>query len=131
VNIKHIAVAVSAALETATGIALIGVPSLVIRLLIGAQLSGAGIAVGRVCGIGLLSLGLATWPRKSSATASGTIALFVYNLLTSVYLGYLGGSGDFAGILLWPACFLHGLLMLVLAGPAYRVLRTRQPDDHS
>ena len=131
VNIKHIAVATSGALEIATGIALIANPSFVILLLFGAQLSGSGIAVGRLCGIGLLSLGLATWPRKSGATAPATIALFVYNLLSSVYLGYLGASGDFAGVLLWPACFFHGLLMLLLADPAYRVLRSRQPDDHS
>ena len=129
-NMKQFAVAISAALETATGIALIATPDLVIRLLIGAQTSGAGIAVGRVCGIGLLSLGIATWPRKKGATATAMIALFVYNLLVSMYLGYLGGSGDFAGLLLWPACILHGLIMLVLAAPAYMALRSGSAAYH-
>jgi len=131
VTIKHIAVTASAALEAATGLALIASPGFVIRLLIGAQLSGAGVAVGRLGGMGLLSLGLASWPSKSSPTAPATTALFIYNLLSSVYLGYLGGSGDFAGILLWPACFLHGLLMLLLAAPAYKALRSGQPGDRS
>jgi hypothetical protein len=131
VDTKRLTVAASAAIEAATGIALILTPGLVARLLIGAQLSSGGLAVGRVCGIGLLSLGLATWPRDRVETASATVALFVYNLLTSVYLGYLGGSGDFTGLLLWPACVAHALLMILLAGPTYRVLSSRRSDEHS
>ena len=130
-NIRHIAVTTSAALEAATGVALIANPSFVVALLIGAQLSGAGIAVGRVGGAGLLSLGIATWPGKSGAKASATIGLFVYNLLVSVYLCYLGARGDSAGVLLWPACLFHGLLMFLLAVPAFKVIRSEEPAGPS
>ena len=47
---------VSAAIEAATGVALIAVPDLVARVLLGTELSGSGIAVARVAGFGLLSL---------------------------------------------------------------------------
>lgn len=123
-NVERIAVTTSATLETATGIALIATPNFVIQLLIGAQSSGAGIAVGRVCGFALLSPGLATWPRQDGTTAWATVSPFAYNLLVSLYPGYLGGSGEFSGLLLWPACIVHCLLMLLLASPTHRVLRS-------
>ena len=56
--------AFAALAEAATGVALIVVPSLVARLLLGTGLSGVAIAVGRVAGISLLSLGIACWPGK-------------------------------------------------------------------
>ena len=50
----------AATLEAATGLALIVVPAVVARWLLGEELSGAcALAVGRVAGIGLFSLGLA------------------------------------------------------------------------
>ena len=58
----------SAVIEAATGAALIADPDLVVRLLIGTALSGGGIAVGRVCGFALLSLGLACWPSGAVVT---------------------------------------------------------------
>jgi hypothetical protein len=122
---KTLVPAASAALEMATGIALIASPAFVIQLLIGAQLSTGGVAVGRVCGIGLLALGLASLPRRNVETR-GTTALLVYNLLAFLYFGYLGGSGQFTGRLLWPACFIHGLFALLLAVSIYRDFRRQQ-----
>jgi len=122
VTTKLLAV-MGAGLEAATGVIVIADPGFVIRLLIGAHLSSGGIAVGRVCGMGLLSLGLACWPGRKTVTAQATAALFTYNLLSSVYIGYLGGSGEFAAYLLWPACFLHGFLAFLLAGLAYEAVR--------
>jgi hypothetical protein len=77
---------ISAAIEAATGAALIADPPLVVRLLVGADLSHGGIAIGRVCGFALLSLGLACWP-GAVVTAQAGAALFTYNLLTALYLG--------------------------------------------
>ena len=62
--------AFAALAEAATGVALIVVPSLVVRLLLGTELSGVAVAVGRVAGISLLSLGVACWPGKEP-TRSG------------------------------------------------------------
>lgn len=114
---------VAAAVEVTAGCALIASPTFVVRLLIGASLSSGGIAVGRVGGLGLLSLGLACWPRRGVATAQATSALLTYNLLSSLYIGYLSLFGGFFGYLLWPAFALHGLLALLLAGPTYEAVR--------
>lgn len=112
-------VKLSAAIEAATGVALIAVPGFVAQVLLGAGLSDSGIAVARVAGIGLLSLGLACWPSADAATRSAIRALFTYNLLAALYLGYLRIGGSFVSYLLWPACAVHGVLALLLANPAY------------
>jgi hypothetical protein len=114
---------IGAAVELTAGFALILDPNLVVRLLIGAGLSSGGVAVGRVGGFGLLSLGLACWPSGGVVTARATSALFTYNLLSSFYIAYLSVIGGFVGYLLWPACVLHASLALLLAHPAYVAVR--------
>ena len=61
----------SAAIEAATGLALIALPDLVARVLLGVGLSGGGIAVGRVAGFGLLALGLACRPGNEGCDSAG------------------------------------------------------------
>jgi hypothetical protein len=107
-------VLLDAGLETVTGVALIADPNYVSRVLLGVGLSSAGIAVGRVAGLGLLSLGLACWPSRAAAIAQITRALVTYNLLITLYLGYLGIGRGFTGYLLWPVVVLHALLTLLL-----------------
>jgi hypothetical protein len=111
---------ISAAIEAATGVALLAVPDFVARLLLGAELSGTGIAVARVAGFGLLSLAIGCWPSGNEASAQSVRALFVYNLLAGLYLGYLRVGGEFAGFLLLPASLVHILFALLLARPAYQ-----------
>ena len=113
----------AAGLEVTAGCALIVSPSLVVRLLIGAGLSSGGMAVGRVGGFGLLSLGMACWPGAEAVTAQATSALFTYNLLGALYIGYLSVVGGFVGYLLWPACALHAFLALLLVRPTYIAVR--------
>lgn len=105
----------SAAIEAATGVALIAAPDLVARVLLGAGLSDSGVAVARVAGFGLLALAIACWPGSDDATPQATRALFVYNLLAGLYLGYLRVAGGFAGLLLWPACALHVVFGVLFA----------------
>ena len=112
----------SGGLEAATGIALIVSPTLVARVLLGAELFDGGIAVGRVGGFALLSLAIACWPRID-ATTQTTQALVIYNLLTALYLGYLKVGGAFASYFLLPACLLHLVIALFLARPAYQSVR--------
>jgi len=118
-------VRLSSAIEVATGVALIGVPDLVARLLLGVGLSGSGIAVARLAGLGLLSLGLACWPGGEDAAPQATRALFIYNLLAALYLAYLRVGAGFVSYLLWPACVLHAVLALLMARPAYKGGSTR------
>ena len=119
-----ILVMLSSAIEALTGIALIAVPAVVGRLLLGVELPGSGLAVARVAGFGLLALGVACWPKGNRPADQSVRALFAYNLLAGLFLGYLGAGGDFSGYLLWPAALLHVILALLMARPA---LKTFQP----
>ncbi len=112
-------VMLSAAIEAATGIALIADPRLVAQVLLGTSLGAAGVAVGRVAGVALLSLAIACWPGTDRAAPHAIRALFTYNLLAALYLGYLRVGGGFASYLLWPAAVVHGVLALLLARPAF------------
>ena len=47
--------ATTAVIEAATGLALIAAPEFVVRLLLGAELAGAGVPLGRLTGVALLS----------------------------------------------------------------------------
>ncbi len=111
--------AFAALAEAATGVTLIVVPSLVARLLLGTELSGIGVAVGRVAGISLLSLGFACWPGKVP-THAPLCGMATYGLLVTFYLMYLGLRGEWVGPLLWPAVALHALLTLLLARAWFR-----------
>jgi len=115
--------AIAAVVEMTAGFALIANPSFVVHLLIGAPLSDGGIAIGRVGGFGLLSLGLACWPSGVVVSAQAALGLFTYNLLAALYIGSLGVVGGFAGYLLWPACVPHGVLAILLARPSYQAAR--------
>lgn len=108
---------VAAVIEAATGLALMIYPPLVTRLLLGDDVSGAGMALGRVAGFALLGLGLACWPRLDSASANTPAlrALLTYNLLATLYLAYLGIGGRLVGSLLWPAVVIHAVLTILLA----------------
>jgi hypothetical protein len=119
---------VAAAIEVATGVALIVYPQAVASLLLGADLAGAGIAVGRVAGIALLSLGLACWMSRQDANkAAALAAMLTYNLLVTAYLMYLRFGGELVGILLWPAIAIHAVLMLLFAYVWFNDQQPKQP----
>ena len=119
--------ALAAVLETVTGLALMIEPTVVARLLLGADVSGAGAAVGRVAGFALVSLGLACWPGRDLASRDvlAVRAMLTYNLLVTCYLIVLGIGGQFVGVLLWPAAVIHGLLTLLLAREWFKTQQTQ------
>src|SRR5207253_10082635 len=84
----------TAIIEAATGLALIGVPAIVVRLLLGAEISGASIPLGRVAGAALLALGVACWLARDdtqSRTARGlVVAMLMYNLVATAVLAFAG-----------------------------------------
>ena len=109
----------TAILEAATGLALISAPSLVARLLLGGDASGAGSSLGRLAGLALLSLGSACWPTKGQIELDPPRrAMLTYNALIAVFLLYLGITGERTGRLLWPAVVVHGVLTLLLCRKA-------------
>ncbi len=105
--------AFAAVVEAATGLALLSDPPVVAALLLGAEVSGAAIILGRCFGIALLALALACWP--SAASGSPTVrAMLTYNTLIALYLAFLGTIGHWHGLLLWPAVALHAAVALLL-----------------
>jgi len=94
--------------EAATGLALLIVPSLVGRLLLGRELVGVALPVARVAGIALIALGIACWPGTPRA------GMLIYGAAVALYLAYLGLTGGSTGILLWPAVVLHVILTALL-----------------
>jgi hypothetical protein len=97
--------------EAATGLALLIVPSLAGRLLLGQELAGVAIPVARVLGIALIALGIACWPGRTALCG-----MLTYSALATLYLLYLGIRGEWVGPLLWPAVVLHAVLTFLLAG---------------
>jgi hypothetical protein len=95
--------------ETATGLALLLVPSLVGHLLLGTELTGIAATVARVAGIALIGLGVACWPGPPR------LGMLVYGAAVTVFLAYVGVSGASSGLLLWPAVVLHAILTALLA----------------
>jgi len=119
---------VEAAIEAATGLALIIFPQAVSSLLLGADLAEAGIAVARVAGIALLSLGLVCWMSRQDANKTAALAAMLsYNLLVTAYLTYLGFGGELVGILLWPAIAIHAVLTLLVAYVWFNDQQPKQP----
>jgi hypothetical protein len=110
----------TAIIEAATGLALIIAPSLVGRLLFGAEFTGVANPAARVTGIALLALGVACWPGSTALCG-----MLTYSALVTLYLLYLALRGEWVGPLLWPVVLLHGILTVLLARAWFQ---SRKPD---
>lgn len=98
----------AAAAEAATGMALLIVPALVGRVLLGEELTGVAIPVARVAGIALIALCVACWPGPPR------VGMLAYVAVVMMYLAYLGFTGGSTGVLLWPAVVAHVILTALL-----------------
>jgi hypothetical protein len=109
---------VCAVLETGTGLALLTLPRLVLRVLLGVEPAGAGVSASRLCGLGLLCLGLACWPewkpRPHHPDRRAIRALLVFHASASAYLAVLMALDGYHGIALGPAIVLHAVLAALL-----------------
>ena len=94
------------------GLTLLVYPPIAIRLLLGADISGAGYVVSRFTGIALIGLGVACWPNSSARQSLR--GMLTYGTLAALYLAYLGGRGEAVGPLLWPAVAAHAILVALL-----------------
>ena len=106
----------TAILEGATGLALIAVPVMVVQLLLGAEISGASIPLGRVAGAALLALGVACWlardDTQSRATRGLIVAMLIYNITATAVLAFAGIGLGLHGVVLWPAVVLHAVMAI-------------------
>jgi hypothetical protein len=102
--------------ELATGAALMAVPGIVVRLLLGGELAGPGVAAARCFGVALVALAFACWPdrRRVESGRAPFRAMLIYNALIALYLAELGTVGQVKGMLLWPAVALHAAVALLL-----------------
>ena len=103
---------VTAAAETATGLSLAAIPSLVVSLLLRGSLdTPAALIVGRMTGVALISLGVACWLARNDTAnraARGLVGtLLFYNAAAVAVLTYAGASLQLHGIALWPTVFYH------------------------
>ncbi len=114
----------SAIIELLAGLAFLAAPNLVVGLLLGAGLDPIGIAVARILGFGLLSLGVAGWESPGQAIRlAPRVGLCIYNVGAAIVFVILGASGGMDGILLWPTAILHAvigamMLWIILAAPS-------------
>ncbi len=108
---KH-ALTFTAVAEAATGLGLLIIPSLVVQLLLGEQLTGVAIPVARVAGIAIIALAIACWPGPP------LVGMLIYTALITLFFAYLLFVGGLTGVLLWPAAALH-VVLTVLLGRAW------------
>lgn len=110
----------AAIVEVGTGLALMTDPALVVALLLGGDLSGDLMPLGRVAGVALLALGLACWPggQPTGSDSPAFRGMLAYNSLLAFYLAYLGTAGHQGGLLLWPAVVLHAVVAFLLVWTA-------------
>ena len=108
---KKNVLAMSAAAEAGTGLLLLAWPSIVVHLLFGTEISGAGFIMSRIAGIALIGLGVSCWPSDSAFQALN--GMLTYGTLAMLYLGYIGVRGEMAGLLLWPAVAAHAVIVVL------------------
>ncbi len=104
-------------IETATGLGLMAVPSVVVRLLLGSPLdTSAAVMLGRVAGAALLALGVACWlardDTQSRAARGLVVAMLMYNIVATAVLAFAGIGLGLHGVALWPAVVLHAVMAI-------------------
>ena len=107
----------TAIIEVATGLALMAVPSVVVRLLLGSPLdTSAAAMLGRVAGAALLALGVACWlardDTQSRAARGLVVAMLMYNIVATAVLAFAGIALGLHGVALWPAVVLHAVMAI-------------------
>ena len=119
-------------MELGTGLVLIINPALVVALLLGAEISGVGIALGMCFGITLLALVLACWPRGSNAQAGSPAfwGMLVYNALDCTAARRpIHGRGTLRACCYGPPLRCTPPWLCCSSGPDVARVWPRQPND--
>jgi hypothetical protein len=117
----------TALIEVGAGLALLIAPALVVKLLLGEEISGAAIPLARVAGTALLALGVACGCARGNAKGLVT-AMLVYNVGAVVIFLFAGLGSKMVGIALWPAVILHAA-MAVWCAAAIKCYKTQTVQD--
>jgi uncharacterized membrane protein YobD (UPF0266 family) len=108
---------VVAAVEAATGLGLLLLPSVAFALLLGLDSAAVeAIFVGRIAGTALLAIGVASWmarrDRVSHSLFGLLIGILIYNTGVSILLVYSAAVLKMTGVVLWPTVLFHALLAI-------------------
>jgi len=109
---KKLLVAMSVS-EGVTGLLVLVLPALLIRLLFNCEINSSGVLVGRFAGVCLISLAAACWPDQGMSRAFW--GMLTYQFLVTAYFVVIGSSGG-GGILLWPVAAVHAVFTVLLVG---------------
>ena len=123
----------TAIIEAATGLGLMAVPAVVVRLLLASPLgTSAAVTLGRVAGAALLALGVACWlardDTQSRAARGLVVAMLMYNLIATAVLAFAGIGLGLHGVALWPAVVLHAVMAIWCI---MTLLRTQAAAQHN
>ena len=107
--------AASAIIELGAGVALMGFPSVVVKLLLGSPLdASAAVMLGRLTGAALFTLGIGCWLARGDAqsrAARGLVAAMTfYNLAAVAVFLFAAFGAKLVGVALWPATILHAAM---------------------
>jgi hypothetical protein len=106
---------VTAVVEVATGLALLLVPAVPIKLLLGLQTAAPEVIfISRVTGAALLSIGVSSWlarnDRDSVSQRGVLIGVLIYDVIVAMLLAFAALVLKFVGVALWPGVVLHSAL---------------------
>ncbi|PZV38264.1 hypothetical protein [Mesorhizobium kowhaii] len=112
---RNLFLVVIAAVEAATGLGLLLLPSVPFALLLGLESATVeAIFVGRIAGAALLAIGVASWMARKDALNPSLFGLLVgiliYNTAVSILLVYAAAVLKMTGVMLWPTVAFHALL---------------------
>lgn len=107
----------TAAFESATGLALLLAPALLSSLLFGVGLDAPiALVVARIAGAALIALGLACWLARDDGRSRSAVALIAallfYNVAATAVLVHTGLGLKLTGVALWPAVATHVALAI-------------------
>src|ERR1035438_4155393 len=119
---KKYVLALAAWSDRGTGVILVASPPIVVRLLFGAEIIGAGLMMSRIAGIPLIGLGVACWPGNSAIQQ--LYGMLTYSTLAMLYLIRIGIRGEAVGVLLWPAVAAHVILVALLVRARFESEKT-------
>jgi len=101
-------------LETVSGLGLLLDPANGASALFGSSMEGAGLAIGRIGGGGLLALGIACWLARRTPTSPASVgvawAYLAYNAVTCVTLAWAGVALGGSSLPALGGSVLHGVL---------------------
>jgi hypothetical protein len=106
--------------EIVAGAAILAMLGTACRLLFATAPEGMSRPIGRLAGIALVALGVASLPFRSAGLQRRAVqGLVVYNMGATILLAWVAIATAFRGVLLWPAVILHAVIAAALIASSF------------